>query len=68
MLAYDYDSQRWTDGPEGTDLQIRQIADELELIESPRGAEYLRMIGSRHTPAEAAELARVRLHSLMAQQ
>lgn len=56
--AYNYEMQRWVSGEEGTALRLRQLREELDLVESDRGAEYLAFVGSRETPAERAALIR----------
>lgn len=43
--AYDYDAQEWVDGPAALDLLIRQTQETLDLLESPRGADYAAMTG-----------------------
>lgn len=40
MHAYDYESQQWIEGPEADRLAKRQIEEELELLEGPRGMDY----------------------------
>jgi hypothetical protein len=45
-VAYDYDNQRWIEGDNATALRRTQLLDELDLLNSPRGAEYVTFIGA----------------------
>ena len=60
MLAYNYDTQEWLDGDEGRDALEAQLAEELTLLQGPRGNEYARFLGYvNNTPAIARVLARL---------
>lgn len=45
--AYDYDTQKWVIGEEGGQLRLKQLNDELTLLQDPvDGAEYARFAGT----------------------
>ena len=41
-LAYDYEAQRWVEGPAAVRLRLAQLQEELDLLTGPRGLEYFR--------------------------
>lgn len=41
MVAYDYDSQRWTDGTAGRAIRVKQLTDERAIIAGPGGQAFL---------------------------
>lgn len=47
MTEYDYKNQRWVEGPEAIELRNRQVLDELEILRSPQGLVYLRLVGAQ---------------------
>ncbi len=49
--AYDYDHQAWVDDPE---LYLRQLNDELDLLESDKGADYAAFINADRADAVRA--------------
>jgi hypothetical protein len=49
MNAYDYDSQRWIAGAEGTRLLIARAEAELAVLRSPLCGEFLRFVGATCT-------------------
>ena len=46
MTAYDYDKQCWVEGPEATDVERRNLTQELEVVNGPNGEAYCRSIGT----------------------
>ena len=44
--AFDYESQEWLAGNDAIDLEIKQIKEELEILQGPKGAEYAQFTGS----------------------
>jgi len=59
IQAYDYETQEWVTGAAAAVVRRKQIREELQLIESVSGAEYLRSLtchesGCRMTQAEHA--------------
>ena len=46
ILAFDYDRQAWVDGKAAVSLRSKQIRDELAILRSAKGAEYLRFLGA----------------------
>lgn len=50
MVAYDYDQQEWIEGKAGRQLRIKQINEEIELIEGPRGLSYLTTMTTMSRP------------------
>lgn len=46
LAAYDYDAQRWIEGEEARLLLIKQVGEEIALIQTPgKGAEYASVMG-----------------------
>ncbi len=45
MNAYNYNSQQWTSGQDAARLRLKQINNELSLLQSERGGQYAAMIG-----------------------
>lgn len=43
---YDHTRQSWINGKEALELRIQQLKEEREMVNSERGAEYLRLINS----------------------
>lgn len=41
-MTYDYDSQQWVDDPA---LFLRQLQDEVALLQSPQGRDYAAFVG-----------------------
>ena len=56
-IAYNYTTQQWVEGEEARLERRNQLLEEIELLKSPRGAEYLRFLGSAHTVEEALKKA-----------
>ena len=50
-FTYDYDAQQWVDDPKA---YVRQLTDELALLESPDGEDYAAMINAPRAPAITA--------------
>jgi len=44
--AFDYQSQKWLEGNAAIDLEIKQLKEELEILQGPKGAEYAQFTGS----------------------
>jgi hypothetical protein len=42
MTAYDYENQKWVEGRAGTQIRLKQLTEEMELLSGPRGEEYFR--------------------------
>ena len=47
MTAYDYQTQEWVKGPRGTKLRLEQLREELAILRSDKGEEYVKMMGCR---------------------
>lgn len=56
--VFDYERQVWVNGPEAKALRIRQLTESLNVIEGPRGPEYLRFTGVRNPQQHTALLRR----------
>ena len=54
MVTYNYDTQGWETGQRAERLRAEQLREELELIEGPRGREYLAFTGSTESPGDVA--------------
>ena len=64
-VAYDYDAQTWRTEPGAVAaLRHAQLEEELALILSPRGSEYLRFVGSPSSVDQAAAYVRASLAEL----
>lgn len=48
MTAYDYDKQCWLNGQAAIELRRRQLAEDIEFFNSPRGAEHAQFLGRDH--------------------
>lgn len=48
--AYDYRAQCWLEGEEGTRLEIQQLQEELGILQSKRGPEYLKRMAKKDEP------------------
>ena len=44
--AFDYEKQEWLAGDDALNLEIKQIKEELEILQGPKGAEYAQFTGS----------------------
>lgn len=64
MTAYDYANQRWVEGEEAKALRIGQLKQDLELLESPKGQDFLNFTGSKTSLAEAIASCRARIGEL----
>lgn len=54
MHAFDYETQQWISGPAAEKLHKSQMTEELALIESPRGQDYLDSMRRRGEPRRIA--------------
>ena len=54
MAAYDYERQTWIEGVEADTLRRAQMAEELALIEGPRGQTYLDSMRRKGEPRRLA--------------
>ncbi len=61
---FDYKSQTWLTGQAGREIRIKQLREELELLTSGNGANYLKFLESKLTRAEAVDKCVVELHAL----
>lgn len=61
---FDYKSQTWVTGEAGRQIRIAQLREELEILTSGNGANYLKFLASKLTRAEAVDKCVVELHSL----
>lgn len=53
MTAYDYKTQKTITGEPARLLRISQLKEEMEILASPNGGNYLKFTGSRLTRTEA---------------
>ena len=44
--AFDYETQKWVEGVPALDMKIKQIKEELEILQGPKGAGYAQFTGS----------------------
>jgi len=61
MATYNYDTQGWETGQRAERLRAEQLREELELIEGPRGQEYLTFTGSTETADVVASRIRAEM-------
>jgi uncharacterized membrane protein len=59
-VAYDYDTQRWTEGAAAQLLLIDQLQQEKALLESRRGDLYARSLGQSKQEALQAVIDRLK--------
>jgi hypothetical protein len=45
MIAFDYTTQAWQTGDAAKQIRLTQLNQELELLTSPRAADYLSFMG-----------------------
>lgn len=50
FTCFDYAAQKWIYGEPALRLIIKQLGEEISLLCSPRGAEYLQSVQKRTTP------------------
>lgn len=60
MVAFDYTTQEWKQGREGTELRLKQLLEEQEIVIGPEGADYCKLIGKDHTTLRATNAAAIR--------
>lgn len=53
MAAFDYDKQEWIEGEAARVVRVNQLRDELKVLTSGRGEEYLIMTGGTFSLQEA---------------
>lgn len=69
MRAFNYNTQQWETGAKAAVTRIKQLRAEIEILKSPRAAEYLRFIGSGLGKSETfialaeAEIAKINAES-----
>ena len=68
MTTYDYNTQEWKTGQRAERLRAEQLREELELIEGPRGQEYLAFTGSTESPGAVASRIRAEMRLCRRQQ
>lgn len=57
MTAFDYKTQKWVTGPEAKTLRAEQLKQEIAVLESARGSEYLGFLGMKESlPAAIARM------------
>lgn len=44
MNAYDYKAQKWENGVAGARVRLAQLQQKIEIVRSPRGADYMRTV------------------------
>jgi hypothetical protein len=59
--AYDYTAQRWVRGEQARALRAAQLREEIAVLESARGSEYLAFLGMAVTLPDAIRQARAAL-------
>jgi hypothetical protein len=68
QVAFDYETQRWVEGPAAVVLLRAQLAETLACLEGPGGAAYLRFVRKAGDPvvtvAQAVADVRRRLEAL----
>jgi hypothetical protein len=62
--AYDYDAQKWVVGDAARAVRRSQLLEEISLLSSPKGAEYLHFLGSTDTVTDALKKASAELAAL----
>lgn len=60
MTAFDYNTQKWVTGPEAKTLRAEQLKQEIALLESARGSEYLVFLGLGTTETLPSAIAKAR--------
>ena len=65
LKAFDYDTQKWVEGPEAKKVLIKQLNKEIEILSDPsRAKSYLASTGSSDTPEQALAAALKKLGDL----
>ena len=47
MSAYDYEQQKWVEGPNAAHIRRKQIEQELVILNGPRGSQYMIFLGRK---------------------
>lgn len=65
LTEFDYEQQVWKTGEEARLLRVQHLKEELQILEGPRGGEFLVFTRKKGDPVMSLEEAKTKLKTLL---